>query len=84
MNWEMSLRNERYKGFEEGKAEGIETGVMKERISMLIRKAQKGRTLEEAAAEMDYDPEELRPLWVAVTAAAPDYSVEKILQMISR
>ena len=80
MDWEMTLRNERYKGFEEGR----QAGALAERVSMLIYQFRQGRDLKEAAEILGHDPEELRPIWDAVAAAAPEYSVEEILKMIGR
>ncbi len=80
MDWEMTLRNERYKGFEEGR----QAGAFAERVSMLIYQFRQGRDLKEAAEILGHDPEELRPIWDAVAAAAPEYSVEEILKMIGR
>ena len=90
MDWEMTLRNERYKGYEEGKAagiaqgkeEGIETGILTQQITMLVRQMQKGNTLETAAENLCCAPEELKPVWEAVAAAGPTYSVEEILQKL--
>ena len=82
MDWEMTLRNERYKGYEEGKAAGIETGILTQQITMLVRQMQKGNTLETAAENLCCAPEELKPVWEAVAAAGPTYSVEEILQKL--
>ena len=95
MDWEMTLRNEHYKGFQEGKlegklegkaeglAEGKSAGVLTERISVLLHQRQKGQDLETVAEFLGHDPEELRPLWDAIAAAAPEYSVEGILKALN-
>ncbi len=70
MDWKMTLLNER------------EKGALLERIDTVVKKIQKGQDLPEAAAAMEKDVEELRPIWEAVEAAAPEYDRDMILRTI--
>lgn len=70
MDWKMTLLNER------------EKGALLERIDIIVKKIQKGQDLSEAAAAMEKDVEELRPIWEAVEAAAPEYDRDTILRTI--
>lgn len=74
MEWKMTLLNEREKGREEG--------VLSEQIDTITKKIRKGRSLEEAADEMEKDQEVIRPIWEVVKAHAPEYNREKILQTL--
>lgn len=74
MEWKMTLLNEREKGREEG--------VLSEQIDTITKKIRKGRSLEEAAGEMEKDQEVIRPIWEVVKAHAPEYNREKILQTL--
>lgn len=78
MEWKMTLLNEREKGREEGRAEG----VLFEQIDTIIKKIRKGRNLSETAEEMEKDQEMIRPVWEAVKAQAPEYDREKIFRSL--
>ena len=82
MEWKMTLLNEREKGREEGRKEGIVEGSLIEQIEMIIKKIKKDRELPEIADAMEKDVEEVRPIWEAVKAAAPEYDTEKILRVL--
>ncbi|MDO4418535.1 MAG: hypothetical protein Q4C02_09705 [Eubacteriales bacterium] len=74
MEWKMTLLNEREKGREEG--------ALLQQIDIIIKKLQKGGGLPEVADAMEKDIEELRPIWEAVKAAAPEYDRDTILRAI--
>lgn len=92
MDWKMTLLNEREKGREEGRKEGREEGRKEgreeggilEQIETIIKKLQKGKDLSEAADAMEKDVEELRPIWEAVKAAAPEFDRDKILRTVQK
>ena len=88
MEWKMTLLNEREKGREEGREEGRkegrEEGALLQQIDIIIKKLQKGGGLPEAADAMEKDIEELRPIWEAVKAAAPEYDRDTILTALQK
>ena len=48
----------------------------------MIRQVRKGRDLETAADLLDLPEEELRPVYEAVLACAPDFAEERILALL--
>ena len=78
MDWKMTLLNERIKGREEGRKEGL----LMIQIETIKKKVQKGIDLPEIAEAMEMDADSIRPVWEAVKAAAPDYDQKKILESI--
>ena len=80
MDWKMTLLNERMKGREEGREEGM----LLVQIRTVERKIEKGLDLSEIADSMEMDVDELRPVWEAVKGSPPGCSREQILQMLLR
>ena len=78
MDWKMTLLNERMKGQEEGRAEGM----LLAQIRTVERKIAKGLDLPEIADAMEMDVDEIRPVWEAVKDSPPGSSREQILQML--
>ena len=72
----------RKEGREEGRKEGREEGRLLERVRFMIRQVRKGRDLETAADLLDLPEEELRPVYEAVLACAPDFAEERILALL--
>ncbi len=74
------------KGRKEGEAKGRKEGEAKgrllEMIRILTRQVRKGRDLVAAADLLDLPEEELRPVYEAVLACAPDYEQERILSLL--
>ena len=67
---------------EDSLAEGREEGRLLERVRFMIRQIRKGRDLETAADLLDLPEEELRPVYEAVLACAPDFAEERILALL--
>ena len=78
MEWRMTLLHERMKGRKEGESRGI----LIEQIDIIEKKIKKGFGLPEIADAMEKEAEEIRPVWEAVKAAAPEYDTEQILGML--
>ena len=82
MDWKMTLRHERYLGKEEGIIVGRAEGKAERDIELIIGKVKKQKSLETIADEMESDVETIRPIWTAVTACAPDYNIEAIMEKL--
>ena len=65
---------------EEGREEGRQEGRQESQIVLLIKKIKKGQNLEQIADALETSPEELKEMYEAVIAAAPEYDVKKIYQ----
>ena len=63
--------------------EGREEGHQEELISQIIPKVQKGKDINTIASEVEKDVDNIKPLYDAVVAAAPDYNMDKIMMGIS-
>ncbi len=59
-----------------------EEGRQESQIVLLIKKIKKGQNLEQIADALETSPEELKEMYNAVIAAAPEYDVKKIYQML--
>ena len=68
------MRVEREEGWLEG---------MQRLISIIIKKVQKGKDIDTIASEIEEEADNVKLLYDAVVAAAPDYDIEKIMMRIS-
>ncbi len=68
------MRVEREEGWLEG---------MQRLISIIIKKVQKGKDIDTIASELEEEADNVKLLYDAVVAAAPDYDIEKIMMRIS-
>ena len=59
-----------------------EEGRQESQIVLLIKKIKKGQNLDQIADALETSPEELKEMYDAVIAAAPEYDVKKIYQML--
>lgn len=64
----------REEGFQEGQASVL--------LPMIIKKVQKGKSVEVIASELEEEVSVIQPLYDAVAAAAPEYDMEKIRQTL--
>lgn len=71
--WEWDIRREE-------RAEGREEGSLIQLADLVYRKVRKGKSLEEAAEELEEDPGSLKRVYDAVVKCLPDYDPEKILE----
>lgn len=67
---------------EEGVAEGIKEGIGKgeilTKITMIIKKVKKSKSLPTIASELEEEETDIKPLYDAVIASAPNYDIEEI------
>ena len=79
MTLEMMMQDKYEKGWEEGRTEG-ETSKL---ILQVIRKFQKGKSMEEVAEDLEEDISVIEPIYNAVKEAAPKYDVEEIYRKLN-
>ena len=86
MTFEMMMEEREAIGREEGRAEGREEGRAEGeaigKISQIIRKVQKGKSVEETAEELEEDVTKIAPIYEAVKESAPEYDVEEIYRKV--
>ena len=63
---------------EEGVAEGIGEGECIKVITQIIKKVKKSKTLPIIASELEEEEADIKPIYDAVIASAPDYDIEEI------
>ena len=68
----------REEGVAEGIKEGIEKGEIITKITMIIKKVEKSKSLLTIASELEEEEADIKPLYDAVVASAPDYDIEEI------
>ena len=61
-----------------------EEGRQESQIVLLIKKIKKGQNLEQIADALETSPEKLKEMYDAVIAAAPEYDVKKIYQVLEK
>ncbi|MCM1193948.1 MAG: hypothetical protein NC123_19115 [Butyrivibrio sp.] len=64
--------------------EAYEDGMMARLVGQVCRKINKGKSVEMAAAELEMDMEEIRPVYTVASEFAPDYDLEKIMQKLQK
>ena len=69
-------------GLEEGLEQGLEQGEKLQLIRQVIKKLQKGNSVEETADMLEEEPENIRKIYEIVATMAPDYDVEKIYKKL--
>lgn len=72
----------RKEGKEEGRKEGKEEGILLQQIRLVTKKIKKGKSLPGILDDLESNEESLRPLWEAVTAEAPAYDEQRILNRL--
>ena len=60
------------------KEESERRGEMLNKITLIIKKVKKAKPLPTIAAELEEEEEEIKPIYEAVVASAPDYDIEEI------
>lgn len=68
----------REEGVAEGIKEGIEKGETLTKIIQIIKKVRKSKSLPTIASELEEEEVDIKPLYDAVVASAPDYDIEEI------
>ena len=65
-------------GIKEGIKEGIGKGETLTKIIQIIKKVKKSKPLPTIASELEEEEADIKPLYDAVVASAPDYDIEEI------
>ena len=65
-------------GIKEGIKEGIGKGETLTKITQIIKKVKKSKSLPTIASELEEEEADIKPLYDAVVASAPDYDIEEI------
>ncbi|MDO5340729.1 MAG: hypothetical protein Q4E78_11555, partial [Eubacteriales bacterium] len=58
--------------------EAREEGEILTKITMIIKKVKKSKSLPTIASELEEEEADIKPLYDAVVASAPDYDIEEI------
>ena len=76
------IRVNREEGYEDGLAQGISQGKDIMLISQIIPKVKKEKSLDRISEELELEPDDIRHIYDAVVAAAPEYDAETIKETI--
>ena len=76
------IRVNREEGYEDGLYQGISQGKDIMLISQIIPKVKKEKSLDRISAELELEPDDIRYIYDAVVAAAPEYAAETIKETI--
>ena len=63
---------------DEAREEGVAEGETLTKITQIIKKVKKAKTLPTIASELEEEEADIKPLYDAVVASAPDYDIEEI------
>ena len=72
------IRVNREEGYEDGIAQGKDIML----ISLIIPKVKKEKSLDRISEELELEPDDIRYIYDAVVAAAPEYDAETIKETI--
>ena len=61
-----------------GRAEGEKRGEQLAKITLIIKKVKKSKSLPTIASELEEEEADIKPIYDAVIASAPDYDIEEI------
>ena len=76
------LEFEGTKLYREGKKEGKIEGKIQEKLSLIIKKHKKGKTVDQIAEDLETSVDEIRDYYDAVDADAPEYNMDLILRQL--
>ena len=80
--WEYDEEAHHWAIEQDAKEEGISTGIILEKIRIITKKVKKGKSLPDIIDELESDEESMKPVWEAVTAEAPDFDEQRILDRL--
>ena len=83
MSYEKQLELERQESFEDGKKEGMEKGLMLDKIEMIILKVKKNKPLIQIASELEKEPEAIKEMY-DIVVANPGKAAEEIYDIIQK
>ena len=66
------------RGEQRGRAEGRMEGRLEGEIVQIIKKVKKSKALPTIASELEEEEADIKPIYDAVIASAPDYDMEEI------
>ena len=66
------------RGEQRGRAEGRMEGRLEGEIVQIIKKVKKSKPLPTIASELEEEEADIKPIYDAVVASAPDYDIEEI------
>lgn len=81
---EFDAKKQRELDRRDAREEGRQEGRQESQIVLLIKKIKKGQNLEQIADALETSPEKLKEMYDAVIAAAPEYDVKKIYQVLEK
>ena len=80
------IRVNREEGYEDGLSQGISQGISQGKdimlISLIIPKVKKAKSLDRISEELELEPDDIRHIYEAVVAAAPEYDEDIIKESI--
>ena len=76
------IRVNREEGYEDGLSQGISQGKDIMLISLIIPKVKKAKSLDRISEELELEPDDIRHIYEAVVAAAPEYDADIIKESI--
>ena len=65
----------RQEGRQEGREEGKKEGEKLAKINLVIKKVKRGKPLSIIASELEEEEDDMKPMYDAVTASAPEYNI---------
>ena len=63
---------------DEAREEGVAEGETLTKITLIIKKVEKSKSLPIIASELEEEEADIKPIYDAVVASAPDYDIEEI------
>ena len=72
----------REKGRQEGREEGKKEGEKLAKINLVIKKVKRGKPLSIIASELEEEEDDMKPMYDAVTASAPEYNIDEIKEKL--
>ena len=72
----------RQEGREEGREEGKKEGEKLAKINLVIKKVKRGKPLSIIASELEEEEDDMKPMYDAVTASAPEYNIDEIKEKL--
>ena len=72
----------RQEGRQEGREEGKKEGEKLAKINLVIKKVKRGKPLSIIASELEEEEDDMKPMYDAVTASAPEYNIDEIKEKL--
>ena len=72
----------RQEGRQEGREEGKKEGEKWAKINLVIKKVKRGKPLSIIASELEEEEDDMKPMYDAVTASAPEYNIDEIKEKL--